>query len=112
MEQRVERIIEILDKHKGQNIESYTLVDKGYIADRVILATALNNKHASALLKHLKDELKPLGEEFLRTEEDDGDWTVIDLGDILIHIMTEAYREKYDLDDFLDSFNNLQNDDN
>ena len=104
MEQRVQTIIELLDSKKAQNIESYTLTNKGYIADKVIIATALNNKHSIALLGHLKDELKPLGEEFIRTEEDNGEWTIIDLGDILIHIMTQEYRDKYTLDDFLDSF--------
>ncbi len=104
METRIKRIIDILDSKKAENIESYTLTGKGYITDRVIVATALNSKHAIALLSHLKDDLKPLGEEFVRTEEDNGDWTIVDLGDILIHIMTSEYREKYTLDDFLDGF--------
>ena len=38
-----------------------------------------------------------------RVDEDDN-WTVIDLGDIFIHLMSEKYREKYNLEDFLDSF--------
>jgi len=105
MEQRIKRIVDVLDSKKAENIETYTLTGKGYIADRVVLATSLNSKHGNALLKHLKDELKPLGEEFLRLEEDDGEWTVVDLGDILIHIMTASYRELYTLDDFLDNFN-------
>jgi len=104
MEKRIERIINILDSKKAENIESYTLTGKSYIAERVVVATALNNKHSLALLKHLKDELKPLGEDFLRTEEDDGEWTIVDLGDILVHIMTASYREKYTIDDFLDGF--------
>lgn len=104
MEERIKRIVEVLDSKKAENIESFTLTGKGYIADRVILATALNTKHSLALSKHIKDELKPLGEEFFRIEEDDGGWTVVDMGDILVHIMTAEYREKYTLDEFLDSF--------
>lgn len=103
MEQRVQKIIEILDSKKAEEIESYTLTGKGYITDKVIVATALNNKHSVALLGNLKEELKPLGEEFVAVEED-GDWTIVDLGDIIIHIMTKEYREKYSLDEFLDSF--------
>ncbi len=104
MEERIQRIVDILDSKKAENIETYTLTGKGYIADKVVVATALNSKHALALLNHLKDDLKPLGEEFVRTEEDNGDWTIVDLGDILIHIMTAEYREKYTLDEFLDTF--------
>ncbi|MEA3315936.1 MAG: ribosome silencing factor [Campylobacterota bacterium] len=103
MEQRVQKIIEVLDSKKAEEIESYTLTGKGYITDKVIVATALNNKHSVALLGHLKDELKPLGEEFVAIEED-GDWTIVDLGDIIIHLMTKEYRERYSLDEFLDSF--------
>ena len=104
MEERIENIIKVLDSKKAENIESYTLTGKSYIAERVVVATALNSKHSLALLKHLKDDLKPLGEEFIRTEEDDGEWTIVDLGDILIHIMTASYREHYTIDDFLDNF--------
>lgn len=103
MEQRIQKIVEVLDAKKAENIETFDLSDKGYIVNQVIIATALNNKHSLSLLSNLKDELKPEGEEFLRTEED-GDWTIIDLGDILIHIMTEAYREKYTLENFLENF--------
>jgi len=103
MEQRIQRIVDILDAKKAENIDTFDLTGKGYIVNEVIIATALNNKHSISLLNNLKEELKPHGEEFIRTEED-GDWTIIDLGDVLIHIMTESYREKYTLENFLSNF--------
>ncbi|MEA3288537.1 MAG: ribosome silencing factor [Campylobacterota bacterium] len=103
MEQRIKKIIEILDFNKAEDIENFDLSGKGYIVNQVVIATSLNPKHSLALLSHLKDDLKPEGEEFLRTEED-GDWSVIDLGDILIHIMTQEHRNKYSLEDFLTNF--------
>jgi ribosome-associated protein len=51
-----------------------------------------------------KNKLKPAGETFLFVEESD-DWTVIDLGDMLIHLMSEEYRERYKLEEFLSKFN-------
>ncbi len=103
MEQRIKRIVEVLDSKKAEDIEVFDLRGKGYITSQVIIATALNNKHSLALLSHLKDELKPAGEEFVRTEED-GDWTIVDLGDILVHIMTQSYRDIYSLEQFLSTF--------
>jgi len=103
MEKRIQRIIEVLDLNKAEDIENFDLTGKGYIVNNVIISTALNNKHSLALLTHLKDALKPEGEEFIRTEED-GDWTIVDLGDILVHIMTQSYREKYTLEEFLTNF--------
>lgn len=102
MEQRIKKIVDVLDSKKAEDIEVFDLTDKGYITNQVIIATALNNKHSIALLSHLKDELKP-EEEFLRTEED-GDWTIIDLGDILIHIMTQSHRDTYSIEQFLSTF--------
>ena len=103
MEERIKRIVDILDSKKAEDIEVFDLTDKGYITNQVVIATALNTKHSLALLGNLKDELKPAGEEFVRTEED-GDWTIIDLGDILIHLMTKEYREKYTIENFLENF--------
>lgn len=103
MEERIKKIVEVLDFNKAEDIETFDLTGKGYIVNQVVICTALNNKHSFALLNHLKNELKPLGEEFVRTEED-GDWIIADLGDILIHIMTQAHRDKYSLEDFLVNF--------
>ena len=71
--------------------------------DSVVIATTLNPKHGASLLNYLKEDLKPKGEEFLRVDEDDN-WTIIDLGDILIHLMSESYREKYSMEEFLEEF--------
>lgn len=103
MEERLERIVDLLNTRKAENIEVFDLTDKGYITNQVVIATALNTKHSLALLEHLKEELKPAGEEFVRTEED-GDWTIVDLGDIVIHLMTQEYRDKYTLENFLENF--------
>jgi len=100
LEERIERIVNFLSEKKAENIETVDLKGKGYIVDAVIIATALNNKHSIALLNYLRETLKPLGEEFVRVEED-GEWSIIDMGDMLIHIMTETHREKYNIEDFL-----------
>ena len=109
MEKRIQRIIDVLDSKKAEDIESFDLSGKGYMVNNVIIATALNSKHSIALLTNLKDALKPEGEEFLRTEED-GDWTIVDLGDILIHIMTQSHRDKYTLEEFLTNFKESKED--
>ena len=84
MENRIKNIVKILDDNKAENIETIDLSDKNYIADTVVIATALNSRHSLSLLVHVKDEM---GNEFVRTEED-GNWSVIDLGDVIIHIIT------------------------
>jgi len=99
MQTRIENIVNTLDKHKAENIEVFDLTGKEYIVDQAIIASSLGSKHTLALLDHLKKELKP-AENFYGVDESE-DWVVVDLGDILIHIMTPEYRVKYDLESFL-----------
>jgi ribosome-associated protein len=101
LETRIKNIIKILIERKADDIESIDLTDKQYMVDRVVIATTLNGKHAYSLAKYLKEELKPQGEEFFRVEETD-EWTILDLGDILIHLMSEKYRDIYKIEEFLD----------
>lgn len=103
--ERLEKIAHILEDKKAENVEVIDLTSKEYIVDYVVIASTLNSKHAFSLLTYLKEGLKPDGEEFLRVEEDDN-WTIIDLGDVFIHLMSEAYREKYSMEDFLSRLDN------
>lgn len=99
MQNRIEKITEVLDNNKAEGIEVFDLRDKNYFVDYAIIASSLGSKHTAALLDHLKNEIKP--EETFNNIDESGDWIVIDLGDILIHIMTPEYRVKYDMETFL-----------
>jgi ribosome-associated protein len=104
MQTRIEKIVSVLDKNKAEAIEVFDLREKNYFVDYAIIASSLGTKHTVALLDHLKKDLKP-AEKFNHVDES-GDWVVIDLGDILIHIMTPEYRVKYDMESFLTSLAN------
>ncbi len=99
MNTRIEKIVSVLDTNKAESIEVFDLTEKNYFVDYAIIASSLGVKHTLALLNYLKDDLKP-AEQFNHVEES-GDWVVIDLGDVLIHIMTAEYRVKYDMEKFL-----------
>lgn len=101
MQNRIEKIVQVLDKNKAENIEVFDLRKKNYFVDYAVIASSLGTRHTGALLDHLKDELKP-AEKFNHVDES-GEWIVVDLGDILIHIMTPEYRVKYDMESFLSS---------
>jgi len=107
MKQRIEKIVNILDNKKALDIESFDTKESDYFTDAVIIATTMGQKHGNALLDELKKKLKPQ-EQFLAIDESD-DWTVIDLGDILIHLMSEEYRAKYQLEEFLEQYAKREN---
>ncbi|MBE0491367.1 MAG: nicotinate (nicotinamide) nucleotide adenylyltransferase [Sulfurospirillum sp.] len=100
MEERIGRIVAILDEKKAENIQVFDMSKKDYFVEQVVLATTLGDKHGFALLDHLKTQLKEQGENFLGIDAE-GEWVVVDMGDILIHLMTPAYRSRYNLEDFL-----------
>lgn len=96
---RVDKISKVLDENKAESIEVFDLRESDYFVNFVVIASSLGSRHTQALLDHLKKNLKP-AEKFLGVDESD-EWIVVDLGDILIHIMTPEYRNKYDIESFL-----------
>ena len=111
LNERVDRIIKVLDEKKAEELEVFNLEDVEYIAKRVVLANALSPKHSTALAQELKDKLKPQGEQFLHVDESE-EWVVIDMGDILIHIMSNEVRQKYSLEELLMEIGNKEENNN
>ncbi len=101
MQERIDRIVKILEDKKCEDVEVVDMEGRDYIAKCVIIATTLNSRHGAALRDELALNLKPAGETFLGVEDSD-EWTVIDLGDILIHLMSQNYRAKYNIEEFLE----------
>ncbi len=107
LQTRIKNITDVLDKNKAESIEVFDLKDKDYIVDYAIIASSLGPRHTIALLEHLKKGIKPA--EAFNNVDESGDWVVIDLGDILIHIMTPEYRVKYDMETFLSEVGSSKN---
>ncbi len=102
MKNRVNNIVSILDSKKAENIQAIDMHGKDYFVEEVIIATTLGERHGSSLLVDLKKGLED--ETFLHIE-DENEWIVIDLGDILIHLMTQQYRSRYNIEEFLSERN-------
>jgi ribosome silencing factor RsfS/YbeB/iojap len=97
----MEKIRTVLDQNKAEQIEIFNLENSEYMVNGVVLATALADRHLQALLENVKSALPY--EKILHADTSD-EWIVIDLGDILIHIMAQHARDKYNLEAFLDEF--------
>lgn len=100
MQERVEKIIKILDEKKAEAIETFDMRDKEYFVKYVVIATTMGERHAYSLTDDLKEGLKSEGEQFLGIESS-ADWVVMDLGDILIHLLSPQYRARYNIEEFL-----------
>ncbi|WP_252204560.1 ribosome silencing factor [Campylobacter vulpis] len=100
MQERIATISQILDEKKAEEIEVFDMREGEYFVSFVIIATTLGEKHALSLIDELKTKLKTKGEEFLNVESSE-EWSVIDLGDILIHLLSPQYRKIYQLEELL-----------
>lgn len=100
-EKIIQNIVQILEDKKGENIEVFNLQGTDYFVDFVVIATALIDRHALALLDELKKQLKEKGEQFYHIDDENPDWIVADLGDVIVHLFTENQRKKFNLEEFL-----------
>lgn len=91
----------LLDSKKGEDIEVIDVANKGYLSQFVVVATAMAGKHALSLLHYMKEELKGNGVQFYAVDEENEDWIIIDLGEVIVHIFTENHRKKYNIEEFL-----------
>ncbi len=108
MQQRIENIVKILDEKKAEEIQVFDMSDKDYFVKQVVIATTMGERHALSLTDDLKEKLKPLGEQFLGIESS-GEWVVCDLGDILLHLMSQQYRARYNIEEFLSKLKEQHN---
>ncbi len=108
MQKTLQTITDLLDSKKAEDIQVFDMSDKDYFTDYVIIATTLNERHSASLIDDLKPILKELNEQCLHAESS-GEWAVLDLGNILIHLMSDNYRAKYDIESFLSDFEKNKN---
>ena len=68
--------------------------------DRVIVASADSARQTKALARHVQDEARLAGGHVYGVEgEDSGEWVLVDLGDVVVHIMQPAVRAYYNLEE-------------
>lgn len=89
----------VLDERKGQFIATLDVKDKTSFTDYMVIVTGTSDRHLKALSDYvveaaLKHGCKPLGVEGGLGS----DWVLVDLGDIVVHLMTAQTREFYQLE--------------
>lgn len=88
-----------LDERKGQFITTLDVRGKTSITDYMVIVTGTSDRHLSALCDYVAQKaeengIKPLGIEGKLSS----DWVLLDLGDVIVHIMTAQTREFYQLE--------------
>lgn len=69
------------------------------LTDRMVIATGTSNRHVKAIVDSVLLAAKRNGAEILGTEgREQNDWVLIDLADVVVHVMSREARRFYDLE--------------
>jgi len=93
-------VVEALDDIKAQDIQVFNTSAQTELFDRVVVATATSNRQTRALASHVRECVKAAGGAVIAVEgEESGEWVLVDLGDIVVHIMQPQIRTYYRLEE-------------
>lgn len=98
-EDLVKLTIAALEEIKAQDITTIDVREKTSITDFMVIASGTSSRHVKSLVDNVLEKVKeqgvrPIGSEGL----DSGEWALLDLGDIVVHVMLPTARQFYDLE--------------
>ena len=93
-------VVDALEDVKAQDIRVYDTTHLTSMFDRIAIASATSNRQTKALASSVRDKVKQAGGDIVNMEgEGTGEWVLVDLGDMVVHIMQPAIRAYYRLEE-------------
>src|SRR5262245_44113859 len=93
-------VVEALEDVKGRDIVVFNVAKQTAYFERVVIASGESNRQVNALATRVQDRMKELGERIAGVEgRRNGEWVLVDLGDIVVHVMHPAIRSHYNLEE-------------
>jgi ribosome-associated protein len=90
---------DVLEDAKGQNLQVIDVRKLTDITDYMLLVTGTSTRHVLSMMDKVVQSVRQRGERPLGVEgEDAGEWVLIDLGDVVVHIMRAQARSFYNLE--------------
>lgn len=91
--------VEALEDIKGRDIIMVNTAKVSQMFERIILASGDSNRQVRSLARSVADKVREAGGEVLSIEgEDSGEWVLVDLGPVVVHIMQPTIRAHFDLE--------------
>ena len=93
-------VVDALEDVKAQDIVLFDTTHLTSLFDRIAIASGTSNRQTKALAASVRDKVKEAGGDVYGMEgEDTGEWVLVDLGDIIVHIMQAPIRAYYRLEE-------------
>lgn len=84
---------------KAQNVVTLDVGGMTSIADRIVVASGTSSRHVKSIADRVIERVKENGVKPLGVEGDaTAEWVLVDIGDVIVHVMTPATRQYYDLE--------------
>lgn len=102
-EQQDQQLIALIDDAlDGMKARDKVLIDvrgRSTVTDYMIVASGTSKRHVSAVAQEVLDKLKAQGVQPLGVEgQDVGDWVLVDVGSVVVHVMMPDARSFYDIE--------------
>jgi ribosome-associated protein len=92
-----------LEDIKARDIVVLKVAHLSPLFERVIIASADSTRQVKALADNVREKLKAFGAPVISVEgEESGEWVLVDLGAIVVHVMQPAIRQYYNLEELWD----------
>ena len=92
-------VISAIEELKGNEIKAIDVREISSFTDMMLIASGTSTRHVKALADKVVEACKRAGVRPLGVEgERDAEWVLIDLGDVVVHIMLPAIRDFYNLE--------------
>jgi ribosome-associated protein len=96
----VKTIFTALEEIKARDIEILDVSKMTTLCDRMIIASGDSNRQTKAIANNVAEKVKASGGAVYGIEgEQAGEWILVDLGDVLVHVMQSAVRSHYNLEE-------------
>ena len=93
-------VVDALEDVKAQDIKVYDTTHLTSLFDRICIASGTSNRQTKALASSVREKVKEHGGDVIGMEgEDVGEWVLVDLGDMVVHIMQPVIRGYYRLEE-------------
>lgn len=93
-------VVVALEDIKAKDIEVIDTSKLTSLFDRIVIASGDSNRQTRALARNVQDKVKEAGGQVVGVEgEEAGEWVLVDLGDIVVHLMQPAIRDYYNLEE-------------
>ena len=95
----LKRILTSLDDDKAENIVTIDLEGRSALCDAAVIASGRSSRHVGAMADHLARRLKEGGYGTRPINgQAQGDWVLVDAGDVIVHLFRPEVRDYYDLE--------------